>query len=306
MDGEAQQHPLGPSVTASVERPDMYPVRWKAGRQLGAGAFGRVFEGMNEETGDFLAVKEVQMYGSNKEIEERAKALEREISIMARLRHPNIVRYLGCDHKGDKVFIFMEIAPKGSVASVIAAYGKLSEGVSRKYCEQMLKGLAYLHGQEQPVIHRDIKGANVLIWDSGVVKLADFGASKRLNQLSTMSRENKSMIGTPYWMAPEVIRESGHGRKADIWSVGCTCIEMLTGRPPWSEFDNPITALFQIASASRLPAMPEGVSPECTALITLCLGREPSSRPSAQHLVSSHPWITGRGDASPAVVGPEG
>ena len=131
------------------------------------------------------------------------------------------------------------------------------ESRARSITKHILEGLAYLHNRSQPVIHRDIKAANILLWDSGVAKLADFGASKRLNQLATQTFENKTMIGTPFWMAPEVIRSTGHGRKADIWSIGCTVIEMLNGHPPWYDVGNPITAMFIIASSEEFPAMPK-------------------------------------------------
>ena len=126
-----------------------------------------------------------------------------------------------------------------------------------------------MHTRPQPVIHRDIKAANILLWDSGVAKLADFGASKRLNQLATQTFENKTLIGTPFWMAPEVIRSTGHGRKADIWSIGCTVIEMLNGRPPWYDVGNPITAMFRIASSEEFPSMPENVSVMALAVLVI-------------------------------------
>jgi len=181
---------------------------------------------MNEETGEYIAVKEVRLFGTPVQVEQRVKALEREISIMGRLVHPNVVKYMGTARETERLFIFMEMAPSGSIASKISQYGPIPEDAARKYTQNMLSGLNYLHSQRQPVIHRDIKGANVLLYPNAIAKLGDFGASK---QLGTISNENKSLIGTPYWMAPEVIRESGHGRKADIWSVGCTVIEMVKG-----------------------------------------------------------------------------
>ena len=101
----------------------------------------------------------------------------------------------------------------------------------RKYVAQLLVGLKYLH--EQRVIHRDIKAANILVDDRGTIKLADFGSSKRLDSMGMINNGNLSLRGTPYFMAPEVIMQIGHGRKADIWSVGCTILQMVTGQPPW-------------------------------------------------------------------------
>ena len=124
-------------------------------------------------------------------------------------QHPNIVQYYGTARTEDALQIFMELAPRGSLQATINEHGVLPENLARKYTQQILQGLNYLHTRDQPVIHRDIKAANVLLWDTGVAKLADFGASKRLNQLVTQTFENKTMIGTPFWMAPEVIRSTG-------------------------------------------------------------------------------------------------
>lgn len=122
-------------------------------------------------------------------------------------------------------------------------------------------------------MHRDIKGANILVDNAGRVKLADFGASKQIEELATLGSGFKSVRGTPYWMAPEIIREEGHGREADIWSVACTVIEMATGRPPWSGVGNQVQAMFQIASSKGPPPIPEHLSADCKDFLYLCFNR---------------------------------
>ena len=126
----------------------------------------------------------------------------------------------------------------------------------RKYVAQLLVGLKYLH--EQQVIHCDIKAANILVDDRGTIKLADFGSSKRLDSMGMINNGNLSLRGTPYFMAPEVIMQIGHGRKADIWSVGCTILQMVTGQPPWKNLrlGTPAALMFHIANAQSPPPMP--------------------------------------------------
>ena len=139
-------------------------------------------------------------------------------------------------------------------------------------------------------MHRDVKGANVLVDAVGICKLADFGASKVL-QADLMSSDGcRSLRGTPYWMAPEVIKQTGHGYPADIWSVGCTIVEMLTAAPPWSHFSSQISALFHIASSKAPPAMPPGVSDSGAELMLLCFRRDPRERPTCAQLLQ-HPFF---------------
>ncbi len=116
----------------------------------------------------------------------------------------------------------------------------------------------------------DIKGANILLDKDGAIKLADFGASKKLQGLLNATGGLRSLKGTPYYMAPEVIRQTGHGRQADIWSVGCTVYEMLTGKPPYHEIQDQVSALFHIASATSPPALPPGLSTEAQDFLSLC------------------------------------
>merc|ERR1711865_990996 len=140
-----------------------------------------------------------------------------------------------------------------------------SEDACRAYTKQILHGLAYLHAHQ--IMHRDIKGANILVSNTGIIKLADFGASKKITEMLTQY-DCKSLKGTPYWMAPEVIMQAGHGRSADIWSVGATIVEMLTGKPPYSE----------------PPTLPAHISEECLSLLMLCFQRNPKDRPTAKAL----------------------
>ena len=161
------------------------------------------------------------------------------------------------------------------------------------YTRQILEGLAYLHRNQ--IMHRDIKGANILVDNTGVVKLADFGASRQLADLVTMESGFKSMKGTPYWMAPEVIKQTGHGRQADIWSVACTAVEMITAKPPWSEYATQVSALFHIASAKGPPPLPGGLSPEALDFLLLCFNRVPKDRPNATRLLQ-HPFVAAVGD----------
>jgi len=168
-----------------------------------------------------------------------AKALQREIDVMRGLQHKHIVKYLGCEHSGDRLNIFLEYVPGGSIANLLHNFGALEEPVVRKYTKQILDGLDFLHSRG--IVHCDIKGGNLLVTEDGVVKLADFNSSKLLDYVAGGgSNQLKSMLGTPQFMAPEVIRQTGHGKKADIWSVGCTVIQMLTSSPPWEEITNKV------------------------------------------------------------------
>lgn len=161
----------------------------------------------------------------------------------------------------------MEYAPGGSLRQLLQEVGPLSEQASARYAKQILLGLNYLH--QNAIAHRDIKGANVLLAAEGHCKLADFGASKRVEANSIVS----GLKGTPHWMAPEVIKgqQTSHGwKKADVWSIGCTTIEMATGKMPWPMFPNPMAAMYHIANGERPPVDVE-LSPEADSFIGQCM-----------------------------------
>lgn len=245
---------------------------WKKGELIGQGAYGSVFLGLDQETGQLMAVKAVQVPRSaSQKIAGQVASLEAEVKLLRRMDHPNIVRYLYTERSEEALHIFLEYVPGGSIASLVTKFGSLPEPVIRVYTRQILTGLEYLHAHG--IIHRDIKGANILVDISGNCKLADFGASKQIEELATLESGFKSVKGTPYWMAPEIIKQSGHGRQADIWSVACTVIEMATGRPPWSELGSQVAAMFQIASSKGPPTIPEHLSAECKDFLYLCFNR---------------------------------
>uniref|UniRef100_A0A673SRH0 mitogen-activated protein kinase kinase kinase n=1 Tax=Suricata suricatta TaxID=37032 RepID=A0A673SRH0_SURSU len=170
---------------------------------------------------------------------------------------------------------------KGSIKDQLKAYGALTENVTRKYTRQILEGVHYLHSNM--IVHRDIKGANILRDSTGNVKLGDFGASKRLQTICLSGTGMKSVTGTPYWMSPEVISGEGYGRKADIWSVGCTVVEMLTEKPPWAEFEA-MAAIFKIATQPTNPKLPPHVS-DYTRDFLKRIFIEAKLRPSADELL---------------------
>eukprot|EP00802_Teleaulax_amphioxeia_P009351 Tamp_09367.p1 GENE.Tamp_09367~~Tamp_09367.p1 ORF type:complete len:589 (+),score=101.45 Tamp_09367:209-1975(+) len=266
--------------------------RWQRGNLLGSGSYGKVFMAMNIDSAEIFVVKQVTFQGNGPahgEIgmggataPEEVQQLEMEIALLGTLHHPNIVKYLGTERNNvtNELSIFLEHCPGGSVAELVSRFGKLDESVIRKYTREVLEGLIYLH--EKGIIHRDIKGQNILVDNRGVCKLADFGASRHMQ--SQESAQNMSFKGTPVFMSPEVILEQRYSKKSDIWSVGCTVLQMATGNPPFSEFSNHIAALFHITASTDPPPIPEEVSGGLRAFALLCFERDVKKRPYATGL----------------------
>ncbi|KAK9054791.1 hypothetical protein SSX86_025870 [Deinandra increscens subsp. villosa] len=281
-------------------------IRWRRGELIGCGAFGQVYMGMNLDSGELLAVKQVSIAAnsaSKEKTQVHIRELEEEVKLLKNLSHPNIVRYLGTVREEETINILLEFVPGGSISSLLGKFGPFPEAVIRMYTKQLLLGLDYLH--KNGIMHRDIKGANILVDNKGCIKLADFGASKQVVELANGSGA-KSMKGTPYWMAPEVILQTGHSFSADIWSVGCTVIEMATGKPPWSQHYQEVAALFYIGTTKSHPPIPDQLSFEAQDLLLKCLHKEPKLRPSASDLLQ-HPFVSGKSQqnslGTPTMVG---
>ncbi|XP_071701929.1 mitogen-activated protein kinase kinase kinase YODA-like [Rutidosis leptorrhynchoides] len=277
-----------PSVPRSPVRGDLsasHGSRWKKGRLLGRGTFGHVYLGFNSESGEMCAMKEVTLFADDAKSKESAQQLGQEVALLSRLRHPNIVQYYGSETVDDKLYIYLEYVSGGSIHKLLQEYGPLGEIAIRSYTHQILSGLAYLHAKN--TVHRDIKGANILVDPNGRVKLADFGMAKHISGPSCPL----SFKGSPYWMAPEVINNnsSGCNLAADIWSLGCTVLEMATTKPPWSQYEG-VAALFKVGNSKELPVLPDHLSEDGKDFILQCLQREPCRRPSAVQLLD-HPFV---------------
>ncbi|XP_010604479.1 mitogen-activated protein kinase kinase kinase 19 isoform X2 [Fukomys damarensis] len=261
-------------------------ILWTKGEILGKGAYGTVYCGLTSQ-GQLIAVKQVALDTSDKlATEKEYRKLQEEVDLLKALKHVNIVAYLGTCLEENIVSIFMEFVPGGSISSIINRFGPLPEMVFCKYTKQILQGVAYLH--DNCVVHRDIKGNNVMLMPTGIIKLIDFGCAKRLAWAGlngTHSDMLKSMHGTPYWMAPEVISESGYGRKSDIWSIGCTVFEMATGKPPLASMGR-MAAMFYIgAHRGLMPPLPDHFSENAADFVRMCLTRDQHERPSALQLL---------------------
>ncbi|XP_072567436.1 mitogen-activated protein kinase kinase kinase 3-like isoform X1 [Paramormyrops kingsleyae] len=271
-------------------KPPQAPVNWRQGKLLGRGAYGEVYLCYDADTGRELAVKQVSFDPECQQTSKEVNALECEIQLLKNLRHERIVQYYGCqrDPEHRKLSIFVEFMPGGSIKDQLKAYGALTEKVTRRYTRQILQGVLFLH--RNMIVHRDIKGANVLRDPSGNVKLGDFGASKRIQTICMSGTGIKTVTGTPYWMSPEVINGEGYGRKADIWSVACTVVEMLTQKPPWAEYEA-MAAIFKIATQPTKPALPQDVSDSCRDFLRLVFVEE-KCRPTAEQLLT-HSFVQG-------------
>lgn len=248
-------------------------------KKIGQGASGSVFTAIDNETGRRVAVKKMKL-----SMQPKKDLIVNEILIMAQSKHPNIVEYIDSYLVGGDLWVVMELMDGGPLTDIVEGT-EMDEDYIAAICKQTLEGLAHLHSLS--IIHRDIKSDNLLLDRSGKVKLTDFGFCAKL---AMPDAKRATMVGTPYWMAPEIVKNEQYDAKVDIWSLGIMVIEMIEGAPPYLD-EEPVKALYLIAAKGKPDLSdPDSVSAELTDFLDKCLQVNAAKRLSAEQLLD-HPFL---------------
>ncbi|KAI5740029.1 hypothetical protein M8J77_026399 [Diaphorina citri] len=263
---------------------------WQRGFKIGQGRFGKVYTAVNNETGELVAMKEIQLHKQNDA--RFVKDMLVELRILEGINQKNLVKYYGVEIHREEMVLFMELCTEGTLESLVqSTEDGLPEVLVRRYTKQLVDAISALH--ENTIVHRDIKSANIFLTAEGnSLKLGDFGSAVKISAHTTVPGELNGFVGTQAYMAPEVFMNTnkvGHGRAVDIWSLGCVLVEMSSGKRPWAEYDSNYQIMFKVGMGET-PTIPESLSDEGQGFAELCLRHDPAQRATIFELLQ-HPFL---------------
>ncbi|KAJ1898261.1 mitogen-activated protein kinase kinase kinase [Kickxella alabastrina] len=298
-----EQHGSGQTGQDALAKVKLQPItiQWIKGKLIGKGSFGHVHVAINAATGEVIAVKQIRLpkslcaakSGAQKgrnagQLEEAIRMMYTEVELLKDLDHENIVQLLGFEVVSDVISMFLEYVSGGTVHSLVQQHGPLPESVVHSFLRQIVAGLGYLH--DRGILHRDIKGANILVDETGTCKISDFGISRKADHSSLAAIFGGSeqpaargrIIGTVPFMAPEVARASRYTAAADIWSLGCVVVQMWSGRQPWDELQEP--QVFFKLGRGEAPPIPDDLTEAGLEFCKNCFAADPLQRWAADEL----------------------
>lgn len=253
-----------------------------ANSNIGVGGFGKVYKVRHKVSQNIYAIKVI----SKAKIVEHdlVEQIKLEVQIMYKLNHPYVVKLYNHYEDDDSFYLILEYAPKGQIYTLLKKEGKFSERVCAQYLREVISACQYLHSLDPPIIHRDIKPENILLDEQGAVKLADFGWSNFFSE----EERRQTYCGTPEYLAPEMIKQSGHDKSLDIWNLGVLLFELLTGSPPFEGANQSILFENILNHKVKWPTRFNSIAKD---LIQKLLKTDPSQRIKLDE-ISQHPWFT--------------
>mmetsp|Transcript_44963 Transcript_44963/g.43538 ORF Transcript_44963/g.43538 Transcript_44963/m.43538 type:complete len:249 (+) Transcript_44963:1034-1780(+) len=241
------------------------------GEKIGQGSYGTVYQGLDLVKGTFLAIREIKIPVDMMQMFQSLRLVQNEMALLKGLNNPNVIQFYGAKVSLEKrmIDLAMEYVPGGSIRSLLDQFISFQEKLAKVYVRQILNGLCYLHLHN--IVHRNLRCSNLLLDANGMIKISDFGTAKKVKILGMLEANEieeeetfpDALFSFPSFLAPEILERKENGKEADIWSLGCLLIEMLTSKPAWVEYDGKVEKIMKAINNKRKPDYPPNISNEC-------------------------------------------